>query len=322
MFANPVLSSIRPVVEASRHVRINRSAIPKFSKLLLEHERKSSLSASLFDISKLDSEKAVAFVSLVDFSSFCYHKKPGRAKWTVGVGGKQYDGAAGLIASYGRALEEGWPLLDPRYLSIITKSEMSGILRGSTEIPFLDERRGILNKVGKIVVAKYGGSFGNLVSSAGGNAVRLMNVLVNDFRSMDDCAGYDGKTVYFYKKAQLLSSDIGEVSKQNGRSGLVRIAELTACADYQLPRILRENGVLSYSRELTEKVDLGAEIPSRSRMEVEIRANTIWAVELVKGMLSAKIRGVTSAEINNCIWIMAQEPHPGSLCHVTWTTAY
>jgi len=322
MFANPVLPSIRPIVEASRHVRINHGAIPKFSKLLLEREQKSWLSASPFDISKLDSEKAVAFVSLVDFSSFCYHKKPGQAKWTVEVGGKQYDGAVGLIASYGRALDDGWPLLDPRYLSNIKTSEMGEILRGRAEIPFLDERRRILNEVGNVVVSKYGGNFGNLVLSAGGDAVQLMNVLVSDFQSMDDCAGCDGKTVYFYKKAQLLSSDIAEVSKRNGMGELARIAELTACADYQLPRILRENGVIVYSRELAEKVDWRAEIPSGGRMEVEIRANTIWAVGLIRDMLSAKIRGITSEEINNCIWIMAQEPHPGSLCHVTWTTAY
>jgi hypothetical protein len=48
-----------------------------------------------------------------------------------------------------------------------------------------------------------------------------------------------------------------------------------------VPQILREEGVLEYSAELAALVDAKKTLPSSSRFEVEIRASTVVAVDML-----------------------------------------
>ena len=89
--------------------------------------------------------------------------------------------------------------------------------------------------------------------------------------------------------------------------GLKNIDKLTACADYKLPQMLRKFGILSYSLELSKKVDNKREIEQGSKEEVEIRANTIWAVELIKKELEKKIPEINSLHINDYLWLLSQD---------------
>jgi hypothetical protein len=52
-------------------------------------------------------------------------------------------------------------------------------------------------------------------------------------------------------------------------------------ADYRVPQILREFDILIYSEKLAELVDSETELAYSSEYEVEIRALTVYAVDLV-----------------------------------------
>ena len=55
-----------------------------------------------------------------------------------------------------------------------------------------------------------------------------------------------------------------------------------------------------------------------SEEEVEIRANTIWANELIKKELKKKIPNINSIHVNDHLWLLGQcKPY-----HLTRTTAY
>jgi hypothetical protein len=68
--------------------------------------------------------------------------------------------------------------------------------------------------------------------------------------------------------------------------------QLTMFADYRVPQILRQLEIMEYTPELATKIDNEEELPYSSPEEVEIRASTVIAVE----MIMEKIRG--DPEIN------------------------
>lgn len=60
------------------------------------------------------------------------------------------------------------------------------------------------------------------------------------------------------------------------------IDEITMFADYRVPQALYHFHCLQYSPELLAILDRGEMLPNGSPMEVEIRGNSIWSVELIR----------------------------------------
>ncbi len=52
-------------------------------------------------------------------------------------------------------------------------------------------------------------------------------------------------------------------------------------ADYRVPQILRHLGIFEYKASLCDKIDNEEELPYSSEEEVEIRAATVIAVEML-----------------------------------------
>jgi hypothetical protein len=84
------------------------------------------------------------------------------------------------------------------------------------------------------------------------------------------------------------------------------MGQLTAFADYKLPQVLRHLGILHYEKELARKVDEGILLEPGGAEEVEIRANTIMAVELIRQELAREENGMRAFEIDWFLWNMGQ----------------
>lgn len=320
---NPILDSTKFVVDNAEHVKIDKNGLIEFSKHF-NHKTNESIRHWLddapFDIGVLDTKTKLKFLLVFNAVSFSYWGEP---KWTITFKGKEYDGAWGMIASLKRGLEEGKLNLDADFLSKSTKSELSYILRGNVEIPLLDERWQILKEIGIILKKDYGGDFIKLVNRANGDAVKLLNLIVGSFPSFKDTTTYDNKEILFYKRAQLLVADIYQAFKGKGFGNLKNISQLTACADYKLPQILRKNGILIYSKELSKKIDAKIQLEKGSKEEIEIRACTIWAVKYLERLLEPKIPYIDSIHVNDHLWLLSQNKFPDDKpYHRTRTTAY
>ena len=83
--------------------------------------------------------------------------------------------------------------------------------------------------------------------------------------------------------------------------------QLTAFADYKLPQVLRHLGVLKYARDLDLKVDEEVLLNPGGPEEVEIRANTIWAVEGIRRELALGGQDLKAFEIDGILWNMGQQ---------------
>lgn len=118
----------------------------------------------------------------------------------------------------------------------------------------------------------------------------------------------------YLKKAQLAIAMYAGFLRNLGQP--VHTGGLTAMADYQVPRVLRTLGILTYAPALAAKVDAGQVIAHDSEEENAIRAATVLACEAIAIHL-----GASAADVDNLLW-QAQSKATHSRFHLTETTWY
>lgn len=317
---NQILEGTKTVADQSKDVSLDREKIVEYADQFNHGSATHWLSSAPFRFNHLTGEQKLAFLFIFNALSFSYWGEP---KWTIEVEGKQFDGSWGMIAALGRAYGDGVPILDFEYCSQVTRDELASILKGNVEIPLLDMRLKILNEIGKIITDKYQGRIRGIVDEAAKNAMRLLDIVVGNFPSFYDSSEYGGVPVLFHKRAQLFVADLYQTFEGVDLGDLRHVDQLTACADYKLPQMLRKLGIMKYSAALADKIDRQIEIIHGSSEEVEIRSNTIWAVELLRREILKKSPDILSIEVNDHLWLMTQEKFSDDKpYHRTRTIAY
>ena len=149
-----------------------------------------------------------------------------------------------------------------------------------------------------------------MVKAAKNSAKKLVQLLLAHVPGFRDTSIYQGKLVHLYKRAQILVGDLWaaygkqDVPGSEGKSVFYfeDIACLTMFADYRVPQILREVGIIEYSDELSSAIDNLQEIPVGSEAEVEIRACTVIAVKQLQQSLAAKGVNLLVIELDWLLW--------------------
>lgn len=118
----------------------------------------------------------------------------------------------------------------------------------------------------------------------------------------------------YLKKAQLTMMFLGGQWKQ--ATGNHVSLDVTAAADYQLPKVLRALGLLIYSPEVAATVDAGGLIARDSAKERAIRAATILACDQLRVRFQCLIE-----EVDFWLWLN-RNADKTALFHRTLTTDY
>ena len=118
----------------------------------------------------------------------------------------------------------------------------------------------------------------------------------------------------YLKKAQLAVSMYAGYLRNLGQS--VSTAGLTAMADYQVPRVLRALGILTYAPALATTIAERRPVAPGSSEESAIRAATVIACEAIADHL-----GVTAADVDNLRWLSQGHANDAPF-HLTLTTRY
>lgn len=129
-----------------------------------------------------------------------------------------------------------------------------------------------------------------MITDAQNSAARLVNLLTTHLPTcFADTAHYNGKAVHLHKRAQILVADVWACFNGVffGRFDDIDSA-LTMFADYRVPQMLQRLGVLWYSPRLEGRVRRGELLQSGEPLEVELRACSVWAVELMKREMARK----------------------------------
>ncbi len=317
-----ILESLRPVLDRPLHVDIDAGRARDFCRerpaegITLPDWRKDF-------IYPWDDGRAADYFLLFNCVNFAFWARPGTVKWAIDYKGRRLDGAYGLMGAFTRAIEEGVPLLDGKFLAGMTVETLGRILRGEGELVLFRERAEILRGVGAGLVARHGGSFSGLLAKAGGSAVALARLLVSEFPSFNDVCRTDGGELLFYKRAQLAAAMICQRFQGKGPGAFRDTDRLTVFADYKLPQALRRLGVIRYRPGLAAAVDSRTLIPPCSREEVEIRASTIGACDMIQREYAARGRRVDSVTLDAFLWLLAHEKAEGEEpYHLTETIFY
>ena len=185
--------------------------------------------------------------------------------------------------------------------------QLKHLLRGRGEIQLLDNRLTALRDLGNILVKEYGGHAHRLVESAGHSALILARLLAEKLASFNDSADYQGHKVFFYKRAQILAADLFGAFNGKKWGRFTDMDQLTAFADYKLPQVLRHLEILRYTNALARKIDREISIEAGSPEEIEIRANTILAVEWIQRECAKRGKALKSFEIDWLLWNLGQD---------------
>ncbi len=162
-----------------------------------------------------------------------------------------------------------------------------------------------LRATGERLIADYQGKPLNLLEAAQGSALMLADLV----------AGWENFNEPFLKRAQILAADM-----HLALGPLRDMDKLTIFADNMVPHVLRHDGILRYSDELTELVDLEAPLHPGGEMETELRASAIHAVERLRDAAPA---GTTAVNLDHLLWHRGYEPDMyAKPRHKTLTTAY
>lgn len=293
------------VTKNASHVKINYEKIDNLLEQFDFTKVTHWLDTNPFDILNNDMDYIIDFLYYLHaIGDFCFWGDP---KWSILVDGKKMDGSYAMI----------YLLL--KHLESIKKDNLSydeflNIFSGSGELPFIKERYSFLIQAKQFLSGeRFSSKIKNMTSD-----IELFDFIVSHLDFYLDEAMYKSSKVYFYKRAQLLTSDILHIKSSNGCE--VDYSHLVGCADYKIPQALRNLGILEFSDDLAKRVDSGIPLISGSEEEVEIRSSTIMAIDYIAESLKNE---VARMDINDCIWLMGQDKSINNKpYHKTLTTNY
>ena len=300
------------VVDNSKYVSINQNEIEKFIKDLgaINYSHWSNeLNLSLTE------EEWILLAFIIESMNFCFWKKP---KWKIKYNNEIMSGSNALFYSVIKEVENNKNFLNITYLHNINKEQFIKIFNSiEGEIPLFEER---YNNFKEVVNYIYNNKnfYTDLFSIK--NDRELLKYITNTFSSFDDKSIYKNKVIHFNKRATLLTNDLFYLSKTINNN-LGNVNNLSGCADYGIPRTFRDYNILIYNKELSSLVDSEEEIPHDSEMEIEIRANMLYVIEIIKESLKQKGIIVNSVELDNLIWCMGKK-NKKSNTHHTITIFY
>lgn len=289
---NRIEKSTKYVSDNSRYVTINYKRIDRIIESGEFDKVSYWLESNPFGILDLGYRNLINFLLVYHtIGDYCFWGEP---KWEIETENGKLDGSYAIMY-----------LLIERFKNKkdfnMSYEEFKDLLKGNVEIPLLKERYDCLVKMNEYLdsIAK---DFYDEIKEYKDD-VSLLNFIINNFDYFNDECDYKNERIYFYKRAQLITSDILHVRKIV--EGIdVDYSHLMGCADYKIPQVMRCLGMLDFNSELANVVDNYQEISYGSEMEIEIRANNLVIINYIYEKMNGK---VSRMDINDYIWLLGQD---------------
>ena len=301
-----VLESAKRISEASNRVKIDGQALVTLVRDWVSKDVKVPVWDNVHHFVGGGAD-TVSYLLVLDSLNFCFWPAHKKSRWEIQYGPESLSGYLALAASLKRAMESGVPITWADYLAGISPEGLKNIFAGQGDLQLMESRLGILRELGRVLQEDYEGEACGLVEAAEGSAVELVQLLAMQLESFRDVADYKGLQVFFYKRAQIFVADLYGTFQGKDWGAFNDMDQLTAFADYKLPQVLRHLGILEYEKDLARQVDTGILLEPGGLDEVEIRANTIWAVEEIRREMGHRGQDLRAFEIDGILWNMGQQ---------------
>lgn len=245
-------------------------------------------------------------------------------------------GATAMTACLRRALEEGMPVTDPRFLRDKKKWTLERakvVFRGVPPldvIPMLRERWLLLRQSAE-ALQDFDGQWINVFSGSSFRAFDGGKGVVEILAGFDSFYDeYPGSTLYgklqgpslpFYKRDHLLVQMYDGRARSSKALQRIKDAELLILpADYELPKALASEqiGALEFSPGLQQKIRDKEALQEGSREVVEFRLATVELGEVLQETVNqirraAGLAPYTKVELDYPLWLAGRnspDPHP------------
>jgi hypothetical protein len=281
-------------MDNSEFVEINYDKLDEFIKEIDCRNLVNWLTYNPYKLLDLDIDVIVNFLLYFEAIDYSFWGLP---KWTIETDEGLKDGSDALLYAMLKYVKDT-KNVDFGSLSL---DEFRKILAGNVEISLLNERYKTIVEISNVVREKMNGNFYNYIKNITTD-YELFNIIINNFISFKDERNYNGKTIYFYKLAQLLTSDILHIREEVEKIK-ADYSNLIGCADYKIPQTLRALGIIKYNSELSQIVDSKTEIEISSKYEVEIRASQIVVINYIK----EKLNNFNSIDINDFLFLYSKK---------------
>ena len=304
-----IIESNKYVIENAKFIQINKKEIEKFANQIKDVNIQNWLYNSPYKLLDENIETIITFLLYFEAIDFSFWGNP---KWHIETINGVEDGSMALMYAMLRYMREN------KSFNNLTKEKFKKYLQGNIDIPLFEERYQIIKNINKVVNEKMDGNFYNALFKLTSDE-ELFSFIIDNFEDFKDVRTYQGKIIYFYKLAQLLTSDILHI-REKKENIKVDYSHLVGCSDYKIPQGLRALNLVEYNKELAYIVDNKIEIKENSTYEVEIRATVIYVIDEIKKLLNNKINAI---ELNDYIWLMSKNKElPKRPYHLTRTTNY
>jgi hypothetical protein len=121
---SPVLDSLHPVIEHSRDVRTNVDKMVEVAGWMGYEELPMPDYEMPFDLGRGNSDELIDFVLTADCVDTAFTDFSSHVKFQVDYAGRHWSDSDALFACMKRALDNGIPILDGRYLAQLTRPQM------------------------------------------------------------------------------------------------------------------------------------------------------------------------------------------------------
>lgn len=294
-----VLETSKFVVDNAKHVKINYDKANELIDELLKFDNVHYLTKVPYGVYDMSTRDIINFLLIYDSIDFSFWGNP---KWTINVNGKDLNGGIALLHCIFNMFDGRDSLEVYKQLENMTLEDFKEILKGNIDIPLLEERYKIVSSIAEIVNKKMNGSFYDYIKDMNTDQ-EIFKTILNNFSGFEDTRTYKEQTVYFYKLAQLLTSDILHVI-ENKEQKEVDYSNLLGCADYKIPQVMQGLGILEYDTKLSSLLETKTEIEENSEYEVEIRASMIVVINYIWNQIDKSIDRI---DINDFIWNKGQD---------------
>ena len=287
-------TNISYVVSNSKHVKINKEEIAKLSKEVEIIDNKH-LFKSLVD--QYDEKTMLRFLILCESINFCYWEEK---NWKINYNDKIFKGSIAMFLSLKRKIETDPDFFEIKNLINLKYKDFCAIfISVDKPLSLLKKRYNNFMQTVKILNKKQDSFYDEIYTIK--SDIEMLKYIIKTFPSFNDISFYKFKKIHFYKRATLLVRDYFELVPKINRN-IKSISNLHACADYVIPNTLREYGVLEYSDKLKKIIDNKKKLKHNSKMEIEIRANMIYCVKLLKEELEKKNIYIDEVFLDNILW--------------------
>lgn len=257
------------VAGQATRVRVEESAIAAYAAALPAPAAVPAIDGEAHVVDGPREPRAAFFLTLdaINFGSGWFptlRKRDGRSGYyTVALGLKD------RFAQHGAWSAEELRAIDPAEIALVLgqdpEHELMGLFARS------------LNDLGAHVADEHGGRFECVVDAGTGSAVALAEHLAT-WDCFADASPYAGRTIPFFKRAQITAADLHHAGVADFAADLHR---LTLFADNLVPHVLRLDGILRFDSALVARIEAGELIAHDSPEEVEMRAAAVHAAELI-----------------------------------------